>query len=500
MDFGCAGGILGAEGGLLGAQGRRVLGAARDGGVAAWDLPPGSPRTRFRDPVAAPACAAVAPPGGPRALLAMTGADGVTRIWEPLEAAAPRSLGGHCGRVTGLGVFAAPPPGGGPAPRAYVITAADDGTVRVVPLPGPDEPLPEQDPGVRGGPGVRGPVAALAWSPDGALAISGGPGGRLVLWGDGQSLAEATCAPPAVTAVAFCDARRVLVAAGRRLELWEVVEEETARGRRHRLRRGGAMAAAAAAMTGGAPASPVLRLLRGGAAPPARAPGFGRRRQVTAAGGPRPDAWAPLPDAWAPPADANRPDAGAPEDSRAPEDAWAPRPDAGAPRPDAGAPEDAWAPSPDAGAPEDAWAPAAFRLPGSPVDAQALPDGSVLVWAGATRPHLCRLVPAGEGWRVQDAWALAAPLEPHGPSQWFNGACYIPGAGVFLARSDGTLCVSPGWGDAGAPGAAWRCRKLAHFACAGPVSCLEPRPGPRPGLALGDAWGRVYFLRWDTPP
>ncbi|XP_069735232.1 telomerase protein component 1 isoform X3 [Phaenicophaeus curvirostris] len=168
---------------------------------------------------------------------------------------------GHAPSIEVNGASGHAPSGSGHAPLVAVAAAAD-GTVRVIELPPPESPpAPDQ------GAWRRGPVTSLAWSPAGGHVVSGAAGGALSLWGRAGLEAEAKVAAPPISALLFRTPHEILVAAGRRLELWEL--------RGGRLVPGGAL---------GRLPCPVLQALLP-AAPPEPPPGPPRPVLLLTAGG-----------------------------------------------------------------------------------------------------------------------------------------------------------------------------------------------------------------------
>ncbi|XP_051499711.1 uncharacterized protein LOC127396144 [Apus apus] len=488
----------------VGGHGRAVLAVSASGSVAAWE----GAELRSLVTLRGPAQGALPPPGRGRAMAAVTDPEGHTHLWEPLQPPRPRPLGsagpGALGVIVGEGPGLAPPPGAGPAPQSpapnhVIVTATRGGAIRMTPLPPPDEPLPlPWDPRSRfeeelvGG---CGRVTSLAWSPCGSHVIVGGAKGSLSLWGEGRLLSQAKVSPLPISALGFVAPHELLVASGRQVELWAVGQEQDA----YRLRPVSPLAELGV---------PVLWMVRALAPPPGPPAllllGDGQVWGYRGGEGLRPLRVLPeepLPHPL-------------PHLLHQPPDTWVP------PDPSVTSPE-AWVP------------PSPYRLPAPPLEPQPLPDGSILVWGGASDPQLRRLVPMEGGlWRSLAPALPPSPLPTHGPTRWFSGARLVPGVGLFLARSDGTLWVCTGRGDpwvrrrvSGSPltslqllgpglvttsqeGLArlWDPRggpPEAHYRCAGPITCCAVHPGSAPGsaphLALGDAWGHTYMLRWDTP-
>lgn len=470
----------------VGGHGPSLVALSVCGCVWVWDRC-GRPQIPHRIHRDGPTAACIAPPGAPRAVVAVTGRDGRTRVWHLNETAPPRIVGWHSERCVGLTV-----PGGHP------LSVSEGGDVRQWNAGDPMamSPTPPSS-------AVPGAVVALGWDPEGTMVLAGGPGGQLTLWGDNGVMARGTCPPPQLWAVALLGAQCALVAAGRHLEEWELRG-----GRRlHRLRRHPALPRPIVGFCRGLRGGPVLILLGDGqlwlwdrGTPP---------EPLRAAVSPTP----------LDPKDLNRlygADSGA--DGADGNGAAANGADGN-------------------GADDNGVAVTPYRLPGCPVAVQALPGGGFLLWGGMEKLHLCHLSRYGAAFRAAVTAVPLPPLPPHGPTQWFTGAEWHRDFGLFLTRSDGSMWVCPSWGRRDPHNHRWHRRKvsqqgallgrlgaalltaardgtvrvwhprggapLAHYRCSAPITAMAPRPRPSahaaPGLAVGDEAGRVYILRWDTP-
>ncbi|XP_044278296.1 telomerase protein component 1 isoform X3 [Varanus komodoensis] len=178
-----------------------VIAMARDGMLAMWDLQ-GIEKTRFlAHPGGATYCAGFQDPRQKEFLLAVCGGDGTVKLWMPLMMEQPQVLPGHCGAVRGAAAL----------PTSF-LTVSEDKTVRVWPLPkeeaeGDTEYLPPHG----------GAVTALAWSPDGEFAASGGKYGDLLLWNKARAKVGSHC----INALVFTSPRTILVASDV-LSFWEI--------------------------------------------------------------------------------------------------------------------------------------------------------------------------------------------------------------------------------------------------------------------------------------
>ncbi|XP_074974999.1 telomerase protein component 1 isoform X6 [Caretta caretta] len=216
----------------LSVQAGRVLAVGRDGTLAAWDMlgveltcflahpglvnqgasfvgagerlgmghcpPPGAGLTSSAPcPPPVPVSPCLSSSADDNFMVATAGCDGRVQLWSPFEFGRPRALVGHSAPVCGAAVSLA---------AARVLTVSGDGSVHMW-------AAPWQAAGGAEGPGWhRGAVSALAWSPDGTLAVSGGECGELIAWGEAKALAAVQAGSRGVCALGFASSCSLLVA------------------------------------------------------------------------------------------------------------------------------------------------------------------------------------------------------------------------------------------------------------------------------------------------
>uniref|UniRef100_A0A671FNJ2 Telomerase protein component 1 n=1 Tax=Rhinolophus ferrumequinum TaxID=59479 RepID=A0A671FNJ2_RHIFE len=142
---------------------------------------------------------------GSELLVVTVGLDGVTRLWHPLLVFQTHTLLGHSGPVSAAAVSEA---------SGLLLTTSEDGSIRLweVPKEADDTNIP------------RSPAAitAVAWAPDGSLAVSGDQAGELTLWQEAQAVATAQ-APGRISALLWYSANTlVVVSADEKISEWRV--------------------------------------------------------------------------------------------------------------------------------------------------------------------------------------------------------------------------------------------------------------------------------------
>ncbi|XP_066483000.1 telomerase protein component 1 isoform X2 [Tiliqua scincoides] len=186
-----------------------VMSVDRDGMLVAWDLQ-GVEKTRFlAHPGRANHCAVFCNLQEKGFLLAAAGSDGTVNLWKPSVMEQPRILLGHCAAICGAAVS--------PASSSF-LTISEDNTVRVW-------AAPKVEGGVEDLPPHHGAVTALAWSPDGELAVSGGETGDLIVWRASRPVGRAKVGSCCVSALAFTLPGTVLVASDS-ISLWDITNKE----------------------------------------------------------------------------------------------------------------------------------------------------------------------------------------------------------------------------------------------------------------------------------
>ncbi|XP_077169089.1 telomerase protein component 1 isoform X2 [Paroedura picta] len=182
-----------------------VISVDREGMLMAWDLQ-GVEKTRFlAHPGRANHCAGFRDQREKAFLLAAAGSDGTVNLWKPLTMEQPQILSGHSAAVCGAAVS--------PASSSF-LTIAEDRTARLW-------ALHKEDGGVTRLPRHCGGVTAVAWSPTGGFAVSGGERGELTLWQECQVATTVKVGSGCISALAFASPHTVLVAAGG-ISLWNI--------------------------------------------------------------------------------------------------------------------------------------------------------------------------------------------------------------------------------------------------------------------------------------
>ncbi|XP_030395381.1 telomerase protein component 1 isoform X2 [Gopherus evgoodei] len=431
-----------------------VLALGRDGTLAAWDML-GMELTRF------PAHPGLVNQGASFMgadgdfVVATAGCDGRVQLWSPLEFGRPRALVGHSAPVCGAAV----------SPAANrILTVSGDGAVRGWAAP--------WQTGCAEGPGWhRGAVSALAWSPDGTLAVSGGECGELIVWGDAKALAAVQAGSRSVCALGFTSSCSLLVAlAAGSIWLWGLHSDPNTGALS--LERECPLGEVAAPVTcmgpAGAPDSLVLGLANGEVLL-FRAHWTALKPLCLVS----PDTWAPEPPEYLFDV-AVTPDGrlllwkGVREptlyelrvgESEELEKSWE-------------AKIHLWDQDEDA---DSSWFSRAWLSP----DSSLLLAGSAgLLW---TRALWSKEDDAAESWSSV-GWQQQ---RIHNAKVTALHSC---GDVLVTAALDGDIKI---WEHITG-------RLLGQFRCAAPVSCLQPWPGPASQLllAVGDILGNIYFLEW----
>ncbi|KAM9066652.1 telomerase protein component 1 isoform X3 [Sarcophilus harrisii] len=156
-----------------------VVSVDRDGVLKVWDF-------RGVELTSIPAhsgpisqCVAVKEPRtagqpGSDLLVVTAGLDGATRLWHPLLVFQTHTLLGHSGPVISAAASET---------LGLLLTASKDGSVRLWCVPEKVD-----DTGVSERPTA---ITAVAWAPDGSLAVSGSQAGELTLWQEAKAVAKA---------------------------------------------------------------------------------------------------------------------------------------------------------------------------------------------------------------------------------------------------------------------------------------------------------------------
>ncbi|XP_042331949.1 telomerase protein component 1 isoform X2 [Sceloporus undulatus] len=177
-----------------------VISMGRDGLLVAWDLQ-GVEKTRFvAHPGRANHCAGFSNPREKEFTLAAAGYDGTVKLWKPLMMEQPQVLSGHCGAVCNSAA----------SPTSF-LTISKDNTVRIWGLSKKEGEFPPHS----------GAITALAWSPDGEFAASGGERGDLIVWQRARASGREKVGSCFISALAFTSSNTIIVAADR-ISLWEL--------------------------------------------------------------------------------------------------------------------------------------------------------------------------------------------------------------------------------------------------------------------------------------
>ncbi|KAL7977632.1 hypothetical protein Chor_009581 [Crotalus horridus] len=166
-----------------------VISMGRDGLLITWNLQ-GVEETRFlAHPSQTNNCTGFRDPWQKDFMLAAAGADGTVKIWRPLTIEQPQVLFGHSASVCAA-----------VATSSSFLTISKDKTARIWAVPKND---------------------AVAWSPGGNLAASGGEHGDLIVWQGGELLGMAKVGPQCISALGFHSSHTILVACDG-ISLWDI--------------------------------------------------------------------------------------------------------------------------------------------------------------------------------------------------------------------------------------------------------------------------------------
>ncbi|XP_020013985.2 telomerase protein component 1 isoform X1 [Castor canadensis] len=142
---------------------------------------------------------------GSEFLVVTVGLDGATRLWHPLLVCQTHTLLGHSGPVIAAAASET---------SGFLLTASEDGSVRLWQIPEEvdDTYIPRSSVA----------VTAVAWAPDGSVAVSGNQAGELTLWQDAKAVVTAQ-APGRVSALIWYSVHTFFVlSADEKISEWKV--------------------------------------------------------------------------------------------------------------------------------------------------------------------------------------------------------------------------------------------------------------------------------------
>ncbi|XP_057579321.1 telomerase protein component 1 isoform X2 [Hippopotamus amphibius kiboko] len=187
-----------------------VVSVSRDGTLKVWDHQ-GVELTSIpahSGPISH--CAAALEPRaagqpGSELLVVTVGLDGAMRLWHPLLVFQTHTLLGHSGPVSTAAVSET---------SGLLLTASEDGSIRLWQLPeGADDTYIPRSPAA---------ITAVAWAPDGSVAVSGNQAGELTLWQEAKAVATAQ-APGRISALIWYSAHTlIVVSADEKVSEWRV--------------------------------------------------------------------------------------------------------------------------------------------------------------------------------------------------------------------------------------------------------------------------------------
>ncbi|XP_076983448.1 telomerase protein component 1 isoform X2 [Tamandua tetradactyla] len=200
-----------------------VVSVGRDGSLKVWDHQ-GVELTSIpahAGPISH--CAAAQEPRvagqpGSELLVVTVGLDGATRLWHPLLVFQTHTLLGHSGAISAAAVSET---------SGLLLTTSEDGSVRLwqVPKEADDACIPRVPVG----------ITAVAWAPDGSMAVSGNQAGKLILWQEAKTVATAQ-APGRISALLWYSAHTFFVlSADEKVSEWQVERQKDSTSRNFSL-------------------------------------------------------------------------------------------------------------------------------------------------------------------------------------------------------------------------------------------------------------------------
>ncbi|XP_053452149.1 telomerase protein component 1 isoform X2 [Nycticebus coucang] len=155
---------------------------------------------------------------GSELLVVTAGLDGTTRLWHPLLVYQTHTLLGHSGPVNAAAVSEA---------SGLLLTASEDGSVRLWQVPkeaaaqlpvnhflssSDDTHIPRSS----------AAITALAWAPDGSMAVSGNQTGELTLWQEAKAVATAQAPGRISTLIWYSACTFFVLSADEKISEWQV--------------------------------------------------------------------------------------------------------------------------------------------------------------------------------------------------------------------------------------------------------------------------------------
>ncbi|XP_045678527.1 telomerase protein component 1 isoform X1 [Phyllostomus hastatus] len=187
-----------------------VVSVGRDGTLKVWDHQGVELTSIPAHSGAISHCAAALEPRaagqpGSELLVLTVGLDGATRLWHPLLVFQTHTLLGHSGPINAAAVSEA---------SGLLLTISEDDSIRLWQVPKEaDETNTPRSPAA---------ITAVAWAPDGSVAVSGNQAGELTLWQEAKAVATVQ-APGRISALIWSSVNTlVVVSANEKVSEWQV--------------------------------------------------------------------------------------------------------------------------------------------------------------------------------------------------------------------------------------------------------------------------------------